>query len=379
METILRKTGNRYRESITINGRTIKSPVFKRKTDCIQWLAEQRSKRIETSLFGDSFKLRDKMLLETLAVNWLTSKKAAGLSTSTIDSYERYLNVHILPRLGKCDIKKITKNDLEQFQIALSKNHNAKGTNCIITALKSIFSEALKEGYIIRNPAMELKKISEDTTAEAFWTKSEIEQFLRGNHDSHLYPLYITALNTGMRKGELAGLKWDRVDFTLNQITVTRTRDVDGLKERTKTKLRRIIPMNSFVRATLLKHFYARTGSDYIFTKPDGSPIEVHHLYRDFGKAQKKAKIENKIRFHDLRHTFASQFMMNNGNVFDLQKLLGHTDIKMTMRYAHFSPEHLKSAMQGFELGNLNEDTHIPPTAFEKQKEVVVSFEQVSG
>ena len=86
-------------------------------------------------------------------------------------------------------------------------------------------------------------------------------------------------------------------------------------------------------------------------------------IYRDFDKAQKKAGIQTRLRFHDLRHTFASQFMMNGGNVFDLQKLLGHTDIKMTMRYAHYSPEHLQSAMKGFELGHLSEPTHILPTA----------------
>ena len=54
-----------------------------------------------------------------------------------------------------------------------------------------------------------------------------------------------------------------------------------------------------------------------------------------------RAEIEKKIRFHDLRHTYASQFMMNGGNLYDLQKILGHTDSKMTQRYAHLAPEHL--------------------------------------
>jgi integrase len=175
--------------------------------------------------------------------------------------------------------------------------------------------------------------------------------------------LILVALNTGMRKGELAGLKWDRIDFSLGQITVSRTRDIFGLKERKKTKLKRIIPMNQLMRMTFLKLFQGRKGSDFVFVDENDFPLEVHHIYRDFAKAQKHAGIANKIRFHDLRHTFASQFMMNNGNVFDLQKILGHTDIKMTMRYAHYSPEHLQKAMQGFELGYSNELTQNSPTA----------------
>lgn len=379
MEKIKRKTGIKYRESIRINGRTIKSPVFARKTDCIQWLADQRSKRYETVLYGDVFKLRDKLLFKDFAQSWLTGKRSIGLSASTIDNYERNLKGHILPAVGHSDMKTITKHDLEKFQLHLSKDHNAKGTNHIMTVFKAILAEAVKEGFLIRNPSQGLKKLSEDSNVEAYWTKAEIDQFLRANFQNPHYDLFLIALNTGMRRGEMAGLKWDRIDFSLNQITISRTRDVDGLRERTKTKLKRVIPMNQLVRMTLLKLFQARKGSDYIFVKEDDSPIEVHHTYRDFAKAQALAKISNKIRFHDLRHTFASQFMMNNGNVFDLQKILGHTDIKMTMRYAHYSPEHLQKAMQGFELGQTNDLAQISPTAFEKKLEVISISESKIG
>lgn len=379
MEKIKRLSGIKYRESIRINGRTIKSPVFSRKTDCVQWLADQRSKRFETILYGDTFKLRDKLNFEDFAETWLTGKRSIGLSLSTIDNYERNLKCHIYPAVGKSDIKKITKQDLEKFQLHLSKDHNAKGTNHIMTVLKAILSEAVKEGYLIRNPSMGLKKLSEDSNVEAYWTKSEIDQFLRANFKNPFYDLFLVALNTGMRRGEMAGLKWDRIDFSLNQITISRTRDVDGLRERTKTKLKRVIPMNQLVRMTLLKLFQARKGSEFVFVNEDDSPFAVHHTYRDFAKAQAAAKISNKIRFHDLRHTFASQFMMNNGNVFDLQKILGHTDIKMTMRYAHYSPEHLQKAMQGFELGQSNELAQISPTAFNQRSAKLNESEELFG
>jgi integrase len=73
-------------------------------------------------------------------------------------------------------------------------------------------------------------------------------------------------------------------------------------------------------------------------------PIPAH-LDRQFAAARKRAG-STKIRFHDLRHTFASHFMMNGGNIYDLQKILGHSSVKMTERYAHLSPNHLSDAMK---------------------------------
>lgn len=381
METIKRKSGLRYRTMIWINGKCFKSPAFKRKTDCQKWLADQRSRKVESVLYGDAVRLKEKISFKEFAKIWFEGKKSQNLSSSTIRNYERHLNVHLLPHLGGIELKKIQRFDLERLQSYLSKEHNPKGLSLIMTVLKAIFVRAQEDGYILRNPMSGFKGIpnSSSLAVEAFWTKAEIDQFLKANVNNSLYNLFLIAMNTGLRKGELAGLKWDRVDFSLNQITITRTRNREGLKETTKTKLKRFIPMNSMVRATLLNLFYSRKGSEYVFVDMMDSPIEIHHIYRDFAKAQTKAKISNKIRFHDLRHTFASQFMMNGGNVFDLQKILGHTDIKMTMRYAHYSPEHLQKAILGFELGEVLEPNQILTTAFGKRSENVREMAVVNG
>lgn len=373
METINRKDGTqRFRTMIWINGKPIKSPTFKRKSDCRQWLANQRSKKVETELYGDSMKLRESMSFSSFAENWLMAKISAGLSPSSIDNYRAYLRVNISPFFSTQDIKHIQKPDVEKMQRELRLKHNAKGTNNIMAVVKSIFKDAHRDGYLLKNPAEYVSKLKEPPQTEMYWTKAEINQFLQMNIQHPMYDFFLIALNTGMRKGELGALQWDRVDFHLNQITVTRTRDIYGLKETTKTNLRRIVPMNSLTRARLLKIFSKRTDSPYVFLKEDGSPLEIHHVYRDFTQAQKRAKIMNRIPFHGLRHTFASQFMMNGGNVFDLQKILGHTDIKMTLRYAHYSNEHLQKAMAGFELGVIqNEANHILTTKADDSENVV--------
>jgi integrase len=105
--------------------------------------------------------------------------------------------------------------------------------------------------------------------------------------------------------------------------------------------------MTTMVREIFTHLFNRRpVDCDFVFLGPKGGPIPYGHLYRQFGIAQSEAGIANKIRFHDLRHTFASNYMMSGGNVFDLQKLLGHTKIEMTMVYAHLSPNHLQGSLR---------------------------------
>lgn len=363
METIKTKNGElRYREMIWINGRSVKSPVFKRKFDCNQWIAKQRNDRMQNKIHGDS-KLHHRITLSEFCQNWLKTKLAQGVSKSTYQNYEAYIRNQIDPFFANKILQQITKRDIEEFQTSLSKKHNSKGLNGIIIVLKSIFKEAIKENYLVKSPCEYITYLKEDKNYDVFWTKSEVDQFLRANFKSEHYDLFLTALNTGMRKGELAGLCWDRVDFLSNTITVTRTRDRRELKERTKTNVVRVIPMNVIVKMTLLSLFKKRIeksiSSNFVFLNMEGNPVNPHHLYRLFSVAQKRAVLSRRIRFHDLRHTFASQYIINGGSIYDLQKFLGHTDIQMTTRYAHHSMDYLQKAMSGFSLGSSSGESEL--------------------
>jgi integrase len=154
-----------------------------------------------------------------------------------------------------------------------------------------------------------------------------------------------------MRKGEIAGLTWDCIDFQNNLITVKSTLDKHGHRDSTKSGRIRHVPINDFLKGVLHELFKNRSeASNYVFLSK-GNPIDTNHLYRVFGKIQDQAGLENKIRVHDTRHTFASQFMMGGGSLYDLSQILGHTDTKMTQRYAHLSPSHLSKATQSLKFG----------------------------
>lgn len=356
MEIIKRKSGIKYREKITINGIVIKSPVFSRKHDCNQWLSEQKVLKAKLLVHGEDYKLHQKITLEEFSNQWLEGKKAQGIATSSLKNYKSYCDNHILSFFSNRDMRSIKKSEVDAFQIQIRKKHNPKGTNMIVAVLKTLFRDAIKEGYILKSPCEYTKTLSSDKVHDSFWTKAEIDQFLKASYYHELHDLFLVAINTGMRRGELAGLCWDRVSFNDNTIAVTRTRDRYGLKQRTKTNIIRVLPMNAITRMTLLNLAQKNHhGSQYVFLGSNDQPIEVQHIYRKFQNAQKKAGLTNTIRFHDLRHTFASQFMMNGGNIYDVQKFLGHTDISMTTRYAHHSMEHLQAAMMKFSLGTAKE------------------------
>lgn len=358
MEIIKLKNGEiRFREMIWTNNSPLKSPLFKRKTDCKQWLAIQKANKTSRLLHGENTNLNKKISLKDYCEQWLQTKQSHNVARSSFCNYQSYIKNHIIPFFKTVDLKLIQKNDIERFQIVLSEKHNAKGTNVIMTVLKAIFKEAIKEGYLNRSPCEFIRSKSGNSSYDVFWTKDEIQQFLKANYGHELYDLFMVAINTGLRKGELAGLCWDRVNFNDCTITITRTRDRHELKERTKTNLIRVIPMNDIVKQTLHNIFLSRKSDiKFVFLRNDGAPINPHHIYRLFEVAQRKAELSRKIRFHDLRHTFASQYIINGGNIYDLQKFLGHTDIQMTTRYAHHSMEYLHKAMSGFSLGSVRQE-----------------------
>lgn len=167
----------------------------------------------------------------------------------------------------------------------------------------------------------------------------------------HLKPILIFALNTGCRKGEILGLTWDRVDLRHGFIYL----------DKTKAGEPRQIPINATLRETL-SGLVRRVDSPLVFfnpkpldkQKPNGQEAAAepkpaalgrwHGLKRSFATACRKAKLLD-FRFHDLRHTFASQLVMAGVDLTTVSRLLGHASLTMTLRYSHLAPDHLKGAV----------------------------------
>lgn len=145
-----------------------------------------------------------------------------------------------------------------------------------------------------------------------------------------------------MRKNEILTLKWDNLDLENNIITIDHTN--------TKSKKTRRIPINSTLRQILIESKLKSAGNAYVFLSTKGDRYKRHDsLKQIFSRACKLAKIEG-LRFHDLRHTSATRMIESGANIVAVSRILGHADLKTTMRYAH-PEESLKDAVE--RLSNL--------------------------
>lgn len=338
------KGGTSYRASIYDSNGERQTQTFNSKTLAKEWERRALLRRDEQEAQGVT--LNDRISLAAFAERWMNERVLVQLSASTKCSYERALRVHILPPLGEVTLRELRVDHANKIVAKLKQNgHSAKGIIIIIGVLQALLNDAVEWQCLSRNPLFRYKPVKEVDVHFDYWSAMDIQKFfLASMFDSYL-PLYLIALNTGMRRGEICGLMWDRIDFARGQIVVSRSLSRFGLSETTKSGRKRHVPMNAIVRSQLEKLLSERNGN-YVLIPGVHQPKDVHHVYRDFHKAQRAAGFEKVIRFHDLRHTFASHFMMNGGNIYDLQKILGHSSLEMTQRYAHMSNDHLADAIK---------------------------------
>lgn len=319
--------------------------TFTRKCDAEAWKAEKRKEQRHLKEYGLSSP-RD-IKFKELVQEWLSARVDFSNAWRTRENYRSDVNTHLIPEVGEIHVRQIQTAHADSIRQTMKEKGLANRTiNKVLIRFKQVLNFGVERRYILVNPLARYRELPEPPKKDEFLTVKEIEQLLRANFDQDIYPVLIVALNTGLRLGEVAGLCWDRVDFNSKQIEVTRTLARKGLQETTKTHLKRVVPMNSVVADVLRKQLRNQTDPRFIFTNRKGEAYFVDHLsQRHFKRALRRAGLPS-FRFHSLRHTYASHFMMNGGNIYDLQKILGHTKIEMTARYAHLSPEHLMRATE---------------------------------
>jgi integrase len=206
------------------------------------------------------------------------------------------------------------------------RHYSAAAVNRPLAALSTLLRMARDEWEIL--PVAPRIRLEKEPQGRLRYLEPEEEVRLlaacRASRNPHLLAIVTIALNTGLRLSELLGLTWDRVDLSRGVIRL----------EVTKSGRRREVPMRQVVYETLAAMPEPREGRVW----------RLRDIRTAFESAVKTAKLDN-FHFHDLRHTFASWFVMRGGSIQALKELLGHADLKMTLRYAHLSPDHLRDEM----------------------------------
>jgi len=274
--------------------------------------------------------------IEEFAVEWLKTYVAVNNKPSTLADKESILRLHLLPYFRKLMLDEVTTLMVEKYKASKVAALTQKSINNHLTILRKMLTTAEEWGYEAQVPV--IKWFPNRSGRVCFLESAQSRQFLKCV-DPEWYPMIFTALNTGMRQGELAGLKWSDVDFKQNSLTVARSvwKGILGLPKNGRT---RIIPMNKPL-AKVLRDLRARQlPGDFVFCKKNGNMLKYTEVRWPIWRACDKAGMD-RFQWHMLRHTFASQLVMAGAGITQVKELLGHQTLEMTMRYAHLAPSAL--------------------------------------
>jgi len=219
-----------------------------------------------------------------------------------------------------------------------------------LAALKKMFNIAItwRKYGITYNPVKDVDFLKEPPGRTRYLSLSEIPEFLI-SCDDYFRPIVLTALHTGMRLKEILDLKWENI-YIRNVLSPYLEVAMS------KNNEKRIIPLDETM-INLFKELPKKL--EYVFLNMRGN-AKLNRVTKPFENALKKAGIDN-FRFHDLRHTFASHFVMSGGDLLSLKEILGHSDIRMAQRYSHLRPEYKKEKLNNLDKV-FSESTHKSPT-----------------
>ncbi len=269
-------------------------------------------------------------------------------------TYKRYSGIikELNLVFGETPVQSIEPYLVEQYIKTLIKRGLAPTTISKYRVVLSQIFQFANELHLIKTIPLAKMKIKGNSTTYTFqvWSPTEIDQFLSAIADTPLYMPVFLASQTGMRLGEVLALKWSEVDFNNRQLTVRYSLALDGSLKTTKTKKsRRTIKLMNSTLSTLEKwkltqkknkllHGTDYHKSDFICTFEDGKPVSRNYVAVTFPRKVKQLNF-SKIRFHDLRHSFATIALSNGVNAKVVQEILGHSTIRTTLDiYSHVIP-----------------------------------------
>lgn len=265
---------------------------------------------------------------------WLESLKASKARSHR--AYSEFAKYQIKPRLGSVAIARITKPMVMQWRDDLSDKYAASSINSALGCLSSAFSYFVDRQWVPSNPCRGVKQCEvQDRAYNWLKTRGELERLL-GVCPDELRDMIAVAVGTGLRLDELLHLAWDDVDMSARLLTVQRGRQgtVKGGRIRHVPILDSVLPV---LQARALK----RAGAMFVFPGKSKEkarrrePVQVA-----FKHALRRAGLDVRLRWHDLRHTCASWWVLSGGDIFRLSKMLGHANVSITQKtYAHLAPE----------------------------------------
>ena len=340
------KNKNSYQASVRVDGQRL-TRSFDRRADAERWLRSQLDKRDLGEL-----QVRNLPTIQEFSLEWL-KVRASQVTPSTLKLQHHVLKWYVWPKVGHLKLDSLSPSTIQRLMHDLvTTGRSARTANIMLAVVQKLYNDAAESaGYKIANPASKVSRLKEKPRKLEFWTQDEIKIFLETVEREQPWnaPLFKFLLNTGSRIGETFALQWGDVDLQKGFVCIRRTVDRINhvVQETTKGNKMRYVGLNPVLLKTLSDRAAAiphgPKPSDLVFPNKAGN-LEHHSDFqrRCFDKCIRLAGVR-KVRVHDLRHSFAAHFVMNGGSIYDLKQILGHSDIKMTERYAHLAPDYLRA------------------------------------
>lgn len=303
--------------------------------------------------------------IKEFQVTYLASSRLDN-KLSWFKSKEHLLALHIVPRIGGLRLNEVSFAVIEDLKIALSETRNGRlkravqklnpaTINNVLTTLRHMLQVARKRGLIDRLP--EIARLKVPPSQFDFLTFDESERLV-AHAAGEWRTMIIVALRTGLRRGELLGLRWEDVDLANGRITV-RESYVRGRFDTPKSGKPREVALSDQARQALAAHRHTR--GERVFCDAEGRPFKMSMMLSQLRRVCRLAKLRT-IGWHVLRHSFASHLVMRGVPMRAVQELMGHASIVITMRYAHLAPEVSRDAVKLLDVSSDRPRTEVVAT-----------------
>jgi len=349
------KRGNRYAVRLDLGRGPDGKRVFKYHSGYATRRAAQQAR---TELLGAlerrSYVAPDKTTVaDYLRGQWLPVVQAR-LRPGTWVEYRRKAETHLIPAIGQVPLQQLTTAMLNAlYQQLRDRGVGPRTVQYVHATIRKALNDAVRWGLLVRNPAHHAAAPTPRRIELRTWTAAELHWFLACVRDDRLYAAWRLAALTGMRRGEVLGLRWADLDLDAGWLSVRQTLVVvDNQPQASEPKTargRRRIALDPSTVAALRAHHKAQAAerlaagpawanTDLVFTRQDGAPLHPEHVRRQFDRHIARAGLP-RVRFHDLRHTHATLALQAGVHPKVVSERLGHTTVAMTLDiYSHAIP-----------------------------------------
>ncbi|MBA2876378.1 integrase [Anoxybacillus caldiproteolyticus] len=297
---------------------------------------------------------------------WFNTSYKKTVEITTANSREYIIRNHIMKHFEHKKINEITTFDIDCFYVdKLDDGYSGAYIRHMHNLLNQAFDQAVRWSLVKMNPVRNAKPPKVKSEEKTTWTVDEVNRFLNLIKNRSIEIPYFLAIFTGMRRGEVLGLKWDDVDFENKKIRIKRSLcfvSGQGLifKEPKTQKSKRQISISQHVVNVLKKHKQKQEfqkeklwrqyeDNNLIVCTDDGKPLDPRNLLRQFYRLIEEANVP-RISFHDLRHTHATILMQQGENPKVVSERLGHSRVGITLDlYSHVSDDLQEQAAEKFE------------------------------